>query len=186
MLKTAPRPLTSDDYRDMPEGPPYYQLIEGELVISPSPNSAHQIIHSNLFAAFVRHLDKNPAGRIYSAPFDIYLTELNVYQPDLVFISKARKKRIIAEQGVEGAPDLVIEILSPRTARLDRGVKRNIYARTGVRELWIVDPDSEQVEVFDLTENAERPVASYSKAQKCKSRVLPKFMISVSDIFDYD
>lgn len=186
MLRTAPKPLTVHDYRDMPEGPPYYQLIEGELVMSPSPNSAHQIIHSNIFAAFVRHLDKNPGGRICSAPFDIYLTELNVYQPDLVFISKSRKKKIIGEQGVEGAPDLVVEILSPRTTRLDRGVKRNIYARTGVRELWIVDPDSEQVEVYDFAESAAEPAGVYSRHQKFKSRVLPKFTVRVADIFNYD
>src|SRR2546426_1520340 len=149
MLKTAPRPLTVHDYRETPDGPPYYQLIEGDLIMSPSPNYAHQVIHSNIFSAFVRHLDKNPMGRIFSAPFDIYLTELNVYQPDLVFVPKSRKKKLVTEQGLEGAPDLVVEILSPRTAKLDRGVKRNIYARTGVRELWIVDPDSERVELFD-------------------------------------
>src|SRR5688500_8938222 len=162
MLKTAPRPLTVHDYREMPDGPPFYQLIEGDLEMSPSPNSAHQIIHSNISGIFFRYLDKIPVGRILSAPFDIYLDDLNVYQPDLIFISNPRKKKLIAEQGVQGAPDIVIEILSPRTARFDRGVKRRVYARTGVRELWIVDPEAEEVDLYDFTVNAETPTGTFS------------------------
>src|SRR5687768_17319478 len=174
MLKTAPRPLTVHDYREMPEGPPYYQLIGGELEMSPSPNREHQDILTNIFGAFVRYLDKYPGGRVYVAPLDVCLTDLNVYQPDLVFVSKDRKG-ILTDQGTEGAPDLVVEILSPRTAKMDRGVKRDIYARTGVQELWIVDPERQQVEVYDLPKNADAPTATYTKRQSLKSKLLPKF-----------
>jgi Uma2 family endonuclease len=183
MLKTAPRPLTIYDYREMPEGPPYCQLIEGELEMSPSPNREHQEILTNIFSAFVRYLDKYAGGRVYVAPFDVYLTDLNVYQPDIVFVSKDRKS-ILTDQGTEGAPDLVIEILSPRTAKLDRGVKRDIYARTGVQELWIVDPERQQIEVYDLPKNADAPAATYRKRQSVKSKLLPKFSVSVAKIFD--
>ncbi|SRR5258705_483411 len=184
MLKMVPRPLTVHDYREMPEGPPYYQLIDGELQMSPSPNREHQEILTRIFAAFVRYLDKHPrAGRLYVAPFDVYLTDLNVYQPDLVFISSERRN-ILSDQGAEGAPDLVVEILSPRTAKADRGVKRDIYARTGVQELWIVDPDREQVQVYDLPQNADAPAATYSKRQKLRSGVLPKLVIPIASIFD--
>jgi Uma2 family endonuclease len=184
--RLAPQPLTAEDYRHLPDGPPFYQLIQGDLEMSPSPNSAHQIIHSNISRILFRHLEKSAAGRVLSAPFDIYLDDLNVYQPDLVFISNPRKKKIIAEQGIEGAPDLVIEILSPRTARFDREVKRRVYARTGVRELWLVDPAAEQVELYDFTTNAEVPAGTFSKRQKFTSRVLPKLAVSVSEIFSYD
>ena len=180
MLKAAPRPFTVHDYRDMPEGPPYYQLIDGELQMSPSPNREHQGILTNIFGAFVRYLDKKAAGRVY---VDVYLTDLNVYQPDLVFISKERAN-ILSEQGTEGAPDLVVEILSPRTAKLDRGVKRDIYARTGVPELWIVDPERQQVEVYDLPDNADAPAATYTKRQTLKSRVLPGLTIPVAKVFN--
>lgn len=183
MLKTELRPLTYHDYRQMPEGPPYYQLIDGELQMSPSRNRAHQKILTNIFSALVLHLAKNPVSELYVAPFDIYLTDLNVYQPDLVFISKERKT-ILTDQGAEGAPDLVVEILSPRTAKLDRGVKRDIYARTGVQELWIVDPDRQHVQVFDLAENAEAPAATYTKRQTLKSSVLPKLAIGLAKIFE--
>lgn len=182
MLRTAPRPLTYHDYREIPEGPPYCQLIEGELQMSPSPNRAHQAILRNLTFALLQHLAKNPVGEILFAPFDVYLTDLNVYQPDLIFVSKDRKK-ILTQQGAEGAPDLVVEILSPRTAHLDRVVKRDIYARTGVEELWIVDPDLKQVQVFDLAKNPDAPRAKYSTAHKLRSRVLPKLTISVAKIF---
>ena len=183
MLKTAPRPLTVHDYREMPEGPPFYQLIEGELEMSPSPNREHQDILTNIFSAFVRYLDKHSDGRVYVAPLDVYLTDLNVYQPDLVFVSKGRKS-ILTNQGAEGAPDLVVEILSPRTAKLDRGVKRDMYARTGVQELWIVDPERQQVEVYDLPKNADAPAATYTKRQNLKSGILPKLSIPVAKIFD--
>jgi Uma2 family endonuclease len=183
MLKTAPRPLTVHDYREMPEGPPFYQLIEGELEMSPSPNREHQDILTNIFGAFVRYLDKYPGGRVYVAPLDVYLTDLNVYQPDLLFVSKDRKS-ILTDQGTEGAPDLVVEILSRRTAKLDRGVKRDIYARTGVQELWIVDPERQQVEVYDLPRNSDVPAGTYTKRQKVKSGILPKLSISVAKIFD--
>ena|SRR5687767_9455438 len=183
MLKTAPRPFTVYDYRELPEGPPNYQLIEGELEMSPSPNRAHQKILIKLIKSLGAYLDKTEKGEIYCAPFDVFLTELNVYQPDLVYISNDRKA-ILTDQGTEGAPDLVIEILSPRTAKLDRGVKRDIYARTGVQELWIVDPERQQVEVYDLPKNADAPTATYTKRQSLKSKLLPKFSVSVAKIFD--
>src|SRR6185369_7809611 len=118
MLRTAPRPLTVHDYRELPEGPPYYQLIEGDLYMSPAPNRYHQDILNNLSFMLRQHLEGNPVGKTYFAPFDIFLTKLNVYQPDLVFISNERRP-ILTNQGAEGAPDLVIEILSPSTADLD-------------------------------------------------------------------
>lgn len=183
MLKTAPRPFTVHDYREMPEGPPFYQLIEGELAMSPSPNRAHQKILTNIFTALAWYLVKNPLGELYVAPFDVFLTDLNVYQPDLVFISNERKG-ILTDQGTEGAPDLVIEILSPRTAKLDRGVKRDIYARTGVQEFWIVDPERKQIEVYDLPKNPDAPAATYTKRQNVKSGLLPKFSVPVTKIFD--
>ena len=151
--------------------------------MSPSPNRAHQKILTNIFSALAWHLAKHREGEIYVAPFDVYLTDLNVFQPDLVFISKARKN-ILTDQGAEGAPDLVIEILSPRTAKADRGIKRDIYARTGVQELWIVDPEREQVQVYDLPQNADAPAATYSKRQKVRSAVLPRLVIPVTKIFE--
>jgi Uma2 family endonuclease len=119
---------------------------------------------------------------LYCAPVDTFLTDLNVYQPDVAFISNKRKS-IIKEEGVDGAPDFVVEILSPRTAKYDRGAKRDIYARTGVEELWIVDPELKTVQVFRFAESADAPVATYSIKQKFTSPVFPGLTVSCADVF---
>src|SRR5687767_11781314 len=117
MLKSStPRPLTAHDYRELPDAPPYYQLIEGELYMSPSPSFFHQHIITNLARLFLRYLDEKDIGKIFFAPLDTFLTDLNVYQPDVSFVSNARKS-ILKADGIDGAPDFVIEILSPRTAK---------------------------------------------------------------------
>src|ERR1051325_9333161 len=182
MLKRAPRPLTAHDYRELPDAPPYYQLIEGELYTSPSPNWYHQEIVTNLARPLLRYLDKKPIGKIYFAPVDTFLTDLNVNQPDVAFIRNKRKS-IIQEEGVIGAPDFVVEILSPRTAKYDRGAKRDIYARTGVEEMWIVDPELKTVQVYRFAESADAPVATHNIKQKFTSPVFPGLTISCAEVF---
>ena len=182
MLRTEPRPLTVHDYGELPEGPPYYQLIEGDLETSPSPNRFHQEVLRNIAYILLEFLQRNPLGQFYFAPFDVYLTDLNVFQPDLVFISNARKS-ILSAQGADGAPDLVVEILSPKTARLDKGVKKEIYARTGVTELWIVDPELRQLQVYHLQKSADLPVATYSGKQKFASALFPGLKLQIGKIF---
>jgi Uma2 family endonuclease len=182
MLKSVPRPLTAHDYRELPDGPPYFQLIEGEIYMSPSPNWFHQQILTNIARILLRYLDKKPIGEVYFAPFDTYLTDLNVYQPDLLFVSHKRKS-VLKEDGVDGAPDFVVEILSPRTAKYDRGAKRDIYGRTGVQELWIVDPELKTMQVFRFAESTDAPVATYGIKQKFASPVFPGLSVSVADIF---
>jgi Uma2 family endonuclease len=182
MVKTACRPLTVADYRELPEGPPYFQLIEGDLFMSPSPNLFHQRILRRIFFALAKYLEAHPTGEAIFAPSDVFLSDLNAYQPDLYFVSNARKS-IFTEQGVEGAPDLVVEILSPKTARLDKGVKRQVYARTGVEELWIVDPESKTVEVYRFAESVDEPAGTYAGRQKFASPLFPGLQISVARIF---
>jgi Uma2 family endonuclease len=182
MLKTAPRPLTVHDYRELPEGPPYYQLIDGELVMSPSPNFFHQTIIINFAVILRNYLAEHPIGKLAIAPSDVCLTDLDVYQPDLYFVSNERKS-ILSKQGAEAAPDLAVEILSPKTARLDKGVKREIYGRTGVRELWLVDPELREVQVFRLPESAERPLGTYRFGQEFESALFPGLKISLAKIF---
>jgi len=110
------------------------------------------------------------------------LTDLNVYQPDFLFVSHKRKS-ILKEDGVAGAPDFVVEILSPRTAKYDRSAKRDIYGRTGVQELWIVDPELKNVQVFRFAESADAPVATYGIKQKFVSPIFPGLGVVVADIF---
>jgi Uma2 family endonuclease len=182
MRTTAPRPITVHDFRELPEGPPFYQLIEGDLFMSPSPGFTHQQIVLKLARLVGNHLEKHPSGVLSIAPSDVELSDLNAYEPDLYYVSNARRS-ILTEQGASGAPDLVIEVLSRGTAKYDKGVKRQIYARTGVKELWLVDPDSREISVYRLQEAADKPAGVYGVRQKFTSPLFPRLTIQVSKIF---
>ena len=182
MLHAKAPLITRHDYQEMPEGPPYFQVIEGELVMAPSPNLFHQDISGNIFILLRGYLAKNPIGSAHIAPLDVYLSEVNVYQPDVIYVSNARRS-LLAEHGIEGAPDLVVEILSPATALYDKGPKRKIYARTGVNELWLIDPELKSIQTYELTKNAETPSATHSADSVFKSPLFPGLRIKAAAIF---
>jgi Uma2 family endonuclease len=182
MLSTKARPITRHEYAMIPVGAPNHQLIEGDLVMAPSPGSFHQDILLNLATLMRDYLRKHPVGKIYVAPLDTYLSDINVYQPDLLFIRK-ENSGIIEEHGIEGAPDLAIEILSKSTAKYDFGPKRSVYARTGVEELWIIDPAKKTLALFRLAENPDTPAATYKGKQKFTSEMLPGLTIDLAVVF---
>src|SRR5438105_6603632 len=183
MLQAKTPLITRHDYQEMPEGPPYFQVIEGKLLMSPSPNTFHQDIAGNVYAILHSYLTRHPIGSAHIAPLDVYLSEINIFQPDVIFVSDQRRS-IITEHGIEGAPDLVVEILSPGTARYDKGSKRKVYARTGVQELWLVNPELRLVEVYELTRDAERPAATPGENATLSSLLLPGLRIKLSEIFE--
>jgi Uma2 family endonuclease len=182
MLTTVARPLTVHDYRELPEGPPYYQLIEGDLHMAPSPDLFHQDILLNIAVLIRSFLDRRPIGSVHIAPSDVHLSELNVYQPDLYFVSKIRQS-FLSKQGFEGAPDLVVEILSPKTSRFDKGIKREVYARSGVQELWIVDPELRHILIYHLTKSANAPVLTCTDKEQFEALSLPGLIIQVEKVF---
>lgn len=150
--------------------------------MAPAPNRFHQDISFNIEFILAKYLEKHPIGKVYDAPFDVYLAEHDVFQPDLVFIAR-ENFAILTEAGAEGAPDLVIEILSAKTARLDRKLKIRVYARTGVKVLWLVDPDVRVVEVFDLPKNSQQPAAVYRENDRFTSAFFPGLTFEVSHFF---
>jgi Uma2 family endonuclease len=182
MLQSTVPLITRYDYQAMREGPPYYQVIEGDLVMSPSPNTFHQRILLHILGSTQNFLEKHPIGELFVAPLDVFLTETNVYQPDIFFVTNEHRSAV-TEHGIEGGPDLVIEILSPGTAVYDRGSKRKIYARTGVQELWLVDPDKMQIQIFDLSVNPETPTGTYGPKSVFTSKVLPGLKFKGTTIF---
>ncbi|HEV3409722.1 MAG TPA: Uma2 family endonuclease [Chthoniobacterales bacterium] len=182
MLHTERRPLTVADYMSLPEDGPRYQLIDGELFLAPSPNRNHQFISGELEFALRSYLKKNPIGVIYDAPFDVELSETTVVQPDIAYFSKERLSRL-TEQGAKGGPDLVVEILSPSTAQLDLGRKREIYAQSGVREMWIVYPRTRRVMIYRLQEDQENPVETLEANRTLQTPLLPGFSVPLSEIF---
>lgn len=148
--------LTYADLEAFPEDNVRREIIDGELIVSPSPEKRHQVILGRLFVAFSVYLQEHGGAEVILAPFDVQLSEHDVVQPDLLVVAAARAE-IAAERPVRGAPDLVIEILSQDT-RYDRVRKRDLYARSGVQTYWIVDPESDRIEVLVLGgDRYERP-----------------------------
>jgi Uma2 family endonuclease len=120
---------------------PLRQHARGNLGIEARIERAARLLSRNLEFLLMKYLEEHPVGVLYHAPFDVYLTETDVFQPDILIVLNERL-HILTEAGAKGCPDFVVEILSPKTRRLDLENKMRTYARLGVQELWIIDPDS--------------------------------------------
>ena len=175
--------FTYKDYKSLPESETKrYELIEGELIMVPSPNEYHQRISGRLEFILRAFVEGKNLGRVYDAPFDVVFSKEDVVQPDILFISKARSK-IITEEEIRGGPDLVIEILSPATAERDRTYKKTLYARHGVREYWIVDLEEKTIEVMTLGKAGFESSGTYGKMGSLKSSIFPNLAINLSEVF---
>ncbi|MBI5181890.1 MAG: Uma2 family endonuclease [Nitrospirae bacterium] len=170
---------TYEDYERLPEGAPY-QLIGGELIMTPAPIPYHQKILGKIFFEMNKFVEKNNLGDVYISPIDVYFSQTDVYQPDIIFISKDRLN-IIGEKKIEGPPDLVIEILSPATAYYDLRIKKDVYEKSGVKEYWIVDPMQKTIEVF-INKNGKFESLGNLK-DVVKSSLIEGFNIEVREIF---
>lgn len=143
---------TYADYRQLPEGAPY-ELIRGHLVMSPSPTVRHQRLVFRLGTALHSHLQSSDeGGEVLLAPMDVHLSDDTVVQPDVLYVSPDRSDRIEKTE-ITGAPDLVMEVVSPSTSHRDVFDKKRLYEQNEVREYWIVDPESETVEVHALVDD---------------------------------
>ena len=181
-LPTTHQHMTAEEFAALPEGPPYFQLVEGELFFMATPSLQHQDIVLNLAFAIKAHLRTHPAtGRVVVAPSDVRLDDQNVFEPDIYFVSRERLN-ILTKQGASGAPDLIVEVLSPSTLRLDRREKRPVYFRAGVRELWFVLPDRQTIEVH-LPE-AEDPARTLAIGDTLTTELLPGWSVPVAELFD--
>ncbi|MCZ7645573.1 MAG: Uma2 family endonuclease [Planctomycetota bacterium] len=174
--------FTYEDYAALPETGPRYQLVEGELVMSLAPNVRHQRIQMRLSQALYSFVALHGLGEILSAPTDVILSEDDVYQPDILFISRARSE-IVHPEGLRGAPDLCIEILSAGNRQLDLTVKKKLYALHGVREYWIVDPDADTLAVYRLQEDPLKPLRALGAGETLTSDLLPGFALELGPVF---
>lgn len=173
---------TDEDYQQLPEGAPY-ELVHGHLVRFPSPSPRHQIVQSNLFYELSRFVRESEHGRVFSAPLDVRLSDTNVLQPDLLFVSQHHLDRI-GEQRIHSAPDLIAEILSPATAHRDLTEKKRLYEEQGVPEYWVVDPDPETVGVFRNTDDGFVQEHRVVERGLVSSTVLNDFDIALDDLFE--
>lgn len=195
---TQPRPLvelawpaqgewTYADYLRLPDDGWRYEIIEGELHMHPAPRPKHQEAVSNLLriiGTFVQtHLPEKGLGKVYTAPIDVILSGeiATPVQPDLLFIA-ADRLEIVQEENIVGAPDWVIEVLSPSNWLTDRRVKFDAYARAGVREYWIVDVDSRTIEAFVLQGQRYVQVGKFGSGERVAATVLEGFEIAVDKV----
>ena len=145
-VETGHSKLTYDDLAALPDDNLRHEIIDGVHYVTPAPVTKHQRISRELLYLLVQFLKAHPLGEIFCAPFDVVLSMYDVVEPDLVYLSNERAS-LLTEKNLQGAPDLVVEILSPGTSRRDVGIKRDLYERSGVREYWVIDPELEAVTV---------------------------------------
>jgi Uma2 family endonuclease len=145
--------FTYRDYEALPNDRRRYEIHDGELCVTPAPSLEHQLIHINLLRVLLRHVPAVAPGLLLSAPLDVILAdrpdETTIVQPDILYIAPDRMS-VTSRRGLEGAPTLAVEILSPSTRTIDRVIKRRLYARYGLAFLWLVDPDARSIEAFEL------------------------------------
>ena len=176
----ATKKQTYRDYEALPEGAPF-QLIDGELVMTPSQTVNHQQIIRNLAVLLHHYITERALGEVIFAPIDVCLTEDDVYQPDVIFISNERKQ--IIQERIKGVPDLIVEVLSPSNAYLDLVRKKNVCEATGVREYWIVDPMEKSIDVFENIGKEFRNAARARHAGTVTSKILSGFTVSLDQCF---
>jgi len=154
------------------------ELIEGDLVMAPSPSGRHSLLVARLHELLLLHLGRGSSVRALVAPSDVDCDRHNVLQPDLFVLRE--EDRLRAPDWRIAVPLWVAEVLSPKTAKYDRGTKMVVYARSGVAEAWIVDPRTETVEVRDLLSGARRKLR---RGETAESRALPGFRVPLDELF---
>ncbi|HHT9124643.1 MAG TPA: Uma2 family endonuclease [Candidatus Brocadiia bacterium] len=174
--------FTYEDYLLFPENGKRHELIDGEHYMTPAPSTKHQRISGKLQTILRIFVEKNKLGEVFDAPCDIVFSDIDVVQPDIIFISN-KNKHIITESNVQGAPDLIIEIISEGTRKTDKVIKRRLYEKFGVKEYWIIDPVVDTLEVYRPTKEGYKKVAEYEKDDKFSSELLKGLTINLAEIF---
>ena len=173
--------FTYEDYCNAPEDR-RYELHDGDLILVPSSKEQHQRASLDIATELMLFARRTGVGKVYIAPFDIVFSDNDVVQPDVIFVSNDRLG-IITADNIQGAPDLVVEVLSPSTAHRDRTFKRSLYARHGVTEFWLVDPDARTIEVLLLDVNGYDIAGTFGAGETLTSPTITDFTLNIDDIF---
>lgn len=176
--------FTYEDYLLFPDDGKRHEIIDGEHYMSPAPSTRHQRISRRLLTAIDNFLKLYKGGEVFCAPCDVVLSDLDVIQPDILFVSTDRSS-IITERCIKGAPDFIIEIISEWTRKSDEVIKRKLYERHGIQEYWIVDPELETVKVYRMAEHGYVRLAEWSKegGDTITTPLLPGFQLSLAEVF---
>jgi Uma2 family endonuclease len=177
--------LTYEDYLLFPDDGKRHEIIEGDHNVTPAPKTKHQKVSFNLALALGSFVKQRDLGLVFAAPYDVILSDENVVQPDLLFVSSARAS-IVTEDNIRGAPDLIVEIISETTRKKDEVTKRKLYERFGVQEYWVVDPELETVKVFRGARQGYGRAVELSKEANnvLSTKLLAGFHLPLAEIFD--
>jgi Uma2 family endonuclease len=180
----ARRKLTYEDYERIPDDGLRHEILDGEHYVSPSPFRKHQRAALKLAGHLDRWVEEGSLGEVLIAPYDVILSQHDIVQPDILFISNERAG-IINEKNFQGAPDLVIEVLSDGTRKRDEGIKRELYERFGVKEYWLVDPVRQTVLVYRREGDRFQRAGRFSAAagDVLTTPLLPGLEIPLAKIF---
>ncbi len=183
-MQTETLKLTYADYALLPDDGRRHEIIDGDEAMSPAPSTWHQRFVVRLVAQLQRYVEETGAGEVFVAPTDVILSPTDIVQPDVFFIANDRRD-LISKRGIEGAPDLAVEVLSEGNRRLDEVRKRRLYAAFGVQEYWIADPELDMAKVLRLQEVSYVQVAElHAEAGDALSTpLLPGLRLSLADLF---
>lgn len=176
--------MTYADLEQMPDDGRRYELYDGEARVVPSPIPLHQLLAHRL-ANQLEAYQQDHGGVVFLSPIDIVFSEFDCAQPDIVFFEQKRKHLIDLHKAIRVVPDLAVEVLSPGTAQIDRGKKLRMFAKFGVREYWLVDPDAKTVEVYRLTETKYVLAQRATELETATSTILPAFAVNVAALFQF-
>lgn len=176
------RSLTYDDLQRMRETrDERLELIEGEIIVTPSPTPMHQLLVHRLAVLLDRTIVESGLGLVLESPLDVFLAAQNVFQPDLIVLLRDRIQ-LFGSSVVESAPSLAVEVISPSTSAYDHGTKRDVYARFGVPEYWLVDPDAKTVTIFSDPQNG-RYQAEQVMSDVAVSATIPELSADLKALF---
>ncbi|RMH84192.1 MAG: Uma2 family endonuclease [Calditrichaeota bacterium] len=173
---------TYADYAALPDDGRRYEIIEGELFMSPAPVPEHQRASRKCGVLLSNFVEKRSLGEVFFAPIDVMFSDDTVVQPDILFISRERLG-IIGEKYIDGAPDLIMEILSPGTAYNDLVTKKDLYAQFGVKEYWLIDPGKRWIEIYTPGEGRYQLHQRVEKTGKACSKLLAGFCVKLEELF---
>lgn len=179
---TSTTGLTYDDLASFPDDNLRRELIDGELVVTSSPGPPHQGVTGNLHVALWTYARAH-GGRAYTAPLDVHFASSTVLEPDVLYI-RPERVHLIGRTYIAGPPDLVVEVSSPSTRRLELVRKRDVYERFGVAEYWYVDRDADRVEVHRLDGDRYGAPLLLGLDEELTSPVLPGFALAVAEVFE--
>lgn len=182
-LVPEPIKLTYQDYCALPDDGRRYEILDGDLYMSPAPETPHQRVAFRLAMILHAHVARRGLGEVFIAPLDVLLDEHDVVEPDIIFVSKARRS-IITQKNIQGAPDLLVEVMSPSSGDRDTRDKRNLYARCGVPFYWLVDPDARSITELELVETAYAEVGVANGASNLSPKLFPGLQIQLEELWE--